>query len=80
VQCPYEVVEKRLKKTSREGHILSTDEALKMHVEFKNIFDPFPEGKKNYVRIDNATDTYALVDELLELIQKIELFKTPLPS
>jgi predicted kinase len=53
VQCPYEVVEKRLRSAARVGHILSTDEALKMYRLFQEIFEKFPEGKKNYTLVNN---------------------------
>jgi predicted kinase len=80
VTCPYEVVEARLKKQSRQGHILSTDEALQMHEEFKKLFDPFPQGKDNYACINNDTDTYILADEMIQVLEKIEIIATPLPS
>lgn len=54
VQCPYAVVEKRLRATTRVGHILSTDEALKMYLLFQEIFERFPEGKENHVVMNNA--------------------------
>lgn len=48
VVCSFEEVQKRLKRNSRVGHILSTEEALKMNLLFKEIFDPFPENKDNH--------------------------------
>lgn len=53
VRCAYPVVEKRLKGNGREGHILSTGEALKMYQLFSEIFEGFPEGKENHVVVDN---------------------------
>ena len=54
VRCPYAVVEKRLRSAARVGHILSTDEALQMHLLFQEIFERFPEGKENHVIVNNA--------------------------
>ena len=52
VTCPYEIVESRLRSNGREGHILSTDEALRMHRLFEGVFEPFPHG--NCFRVDNS--------------------------
>lgn len=54
VQCPYAVVERRLRVAARVGHILSTDQALNMYLLFQNIFEKFPENKENYVLVDNS--------------------------
>ena len=54
IRCPYTVVEKRLRSAARVGHILSTDEALQMHLLFQEIFERFPEGKENHVVVNNA--------------------------
>lgn len=53
VQCSYAVVENRLRSATRVGHILSTDEALKMYLLFQGIFEPFPEGKENHIVLNN---------------------------
>ena len=53
VQCPYDTVEKRLQSTTREGHILSSAEALKMHLMFKEIFEGFPTDSPNHVVVNN---------------------------
>jgi len=53
VRCSYETVEKRLNAKSRVGHILSTDEALAMHLLFKNLFEPFPCGSTNHTVVHN---------------------------
>jgi predicted kinase len=55
VVCSFEEVEKRLKRKSRVGHILSTDEALKMNLLFREIFEPFPENKNNHSVFSNDT-------------------------
>jgi len=51
--CPYIEVKQRLQEKSRSGHILSTDEALKMNLLFQEIFERFPEGKKNHTIFTN---------------------------
>ncbi len=56
VCCTYQVVEKRLNQKSREGHILSTEEALRMYQLFQEIFERFPEGKENHIVVDNNDD------------------------
>jgi len=56
VRCPYEVVEKRLRRGARLGHILSTEEALKMYLLFQEIFQKFPEGKENHIVVNNDGD------------------------
>lgn len=53
VRCTYQVVEKRLNEKSREGHILSTTETLRMYRLFQEVFEKFPEGKENHIVIDN---------------------------
>lgn len=53
VRCPYEIVKTRLQMTARVGHILSTDEALKMYLLFQEIFERFPEGKENHAVVNN---------------------------
>lgn len=54
VRCPYAVVEKRLRSAARVGHILSTDEALRMHLLFQDIFEGFPSDKENHVVMHNS--------------------------
>jgi len=68
VLCSYEVVAKRLREKSREGHILSTDEALKMHLLFKSIFEKFPAEAKNHVVVTNESsdDVATAVGEVLK--------------
>lgn len=67
VRCPYEIIEKRLQMTAREGHILSTGEALKMNLLFKEIFEKF--YSQNHIVINNKNN--ANVDLLAENILKI---------
>lgn len=56
VRCSYEVVERRLRAKTRVGHILSTDEALRMYQLFQEIFERFPGGKENHIVVDNNDD------------------------
>lgn len=56
VRCPYEIVEKRLKSAARKGHILSTEEALKMYLLFGEIFEEFSTNISNHVVINNEGD------------------------
>lgn len=55
VRCPYDIVEKRLQSTSlrREGHILSTEETLKMHLLFQAIFEGFSPYSQNHIIVNN---------------------------
>lgn len=41
VKSTYETAKRRLNKKSRDGHILSTSEALRMHSLFAKVFEPF---------------------------------------
>ncbi len=66
VQCPYDVVQKRLESADRLGHILTTEEALNMHLRFKGIFEPFPSTSKNHIVVPNEHDTN--IDLLVERI------------
>ncbi|MDO8483176.1 MAG: AAA family ATPase [bacterium] len=68
IRCPYDVVEKRLRSTRREGHILSTEEALKMHVLFMEIFEEFSSSSPNHVVVNNENGVS--VDLLVENILK----------
>lgn len=68
VKCSYELVEKRLKTQSREGHILSTEEALKMYLLFKEIFEDFSTNSQNHIVIKNENDVDLLVDEIFKKI------------
>lgn len=72
IKCPYEVVEKRLKATRREGHILSTDEALKMHLMFKEMFEEFSASSPNLVVVnnENGVGVDSLVENILERSQR----------
>ena len=54
--CPYDTVEKRLQSTTREGHILSTEEALKNAPLFREIFENFLPINQNHVVINNEND------------------------
>lgn len=67
VICPYNTVKKRLQSTIRKGHILSTEEALKMHILFKKIFEKF-SACQNHVVINNKKniDMDLLVKNILE--------------
>jgi len=53
VQCSYREVEKRLRASGRDGHILSTEEALKMYLLFEEIFEKFPVDKANHLVFEN---------------------------
>ena len=68
VRCPYDMVEKRLKSIAREGHILSTEETLKMHLMFLEMFEKFPTCTKNHVVVNN--DKQVSMDLLVEGILK----------
>ncbi len=67
VSCSFEIVEARLKAKGREGHILSTDEALAMHQRFKSLFEPFEEGQR--VLLDNTDGVEPLVSFLLDALR-----------
>ncbi|HEY5587860.1 MAG TPA: AAA family ATPase [Candidatus Paceibacterota bacterium] len=69
VKCPYEEVEKRLKAKTREGHILSTDEALKMNLLFQKIFETFPTDIKNHIIVNNNEDNIE-IENVLKIIGK----------
>ncbi|MFZ2500442.1 MAG: AAA family ATPase [Minisyncoccia bacterium] len=66
VRCSYDTVEERLRSATREGHILSTEEALKMHLLFMEMFEKFPARAENHVVVHN--ERYARVDSLVERI------------
>lgn len=68
VVCSYDVVEKRLHSKKREGHILSTEEALKMNILFHGIFEKFPPQRKNHIVVnnENASDVDLLVENILK--------------
>lgn len=68
IRCSYDVVEKRLRSARREGHILSTEEALKMHLLFGEIFEGFPAFSSNHVVVNNENG--ASVDLLVGNILK----------
>lgn len=52
VTCSYQTVKTRLSNKSREGHILTTDDALNMHLAFKKVFEHLPPGDEHF-HIDN---------------------------
>lgn len=70
VCCGYDVVEKRLRSKGREGHILSTDEALRIHLQFERIFEKFSIGSQNHIIANNEGDVEvdALVENILAKI------------
>lgn len=71
VRCSYDTVEKRLQSTRREGHILSTEEALKMHLLFVEIFEKFSANSKNHIVIsnENVSDMDLLVENILKKVE-----------
>lgn len=69
VECPYELVEQRLKSNERKDHLLRTDTALRLHLEFKEIFDEFPAHSSNHIKVYN--DGSLNLDELVQAIQKL---------
>lgn len=70
VRCSYETVEARLKSKRREGHILSTEEALKMHLLFKEIFEEFSVNSQNHITVNNeiASNMDLLVEGILKKV------------
>jgi|SRR3989338_8682535 len=66
VRCSYGIVKRRLQSTAREGHILSSEEALKMHLLFEGIFEKFSPNSQNHIVINNGND--ANMDLLIEKI------------
>lgn len=68
VRCPYNIAEKRLRSIDRKGHILSTEEALRMHLLFKEIFEEFSTNISNHIIINNknAIDEDNLVQNILK--------------
>src|SRR3989338_3231107 len=68
IRCPYDTVRKRLQSTRREGHILSTEEALKMHLMLKEIFEGFSIDSQNHIVVNNEDG--ASVSLLVESILK----------
>lgn len=66
VRCSYDTVAKRLRSIGRNGHILSTEEALAMHLRFMEIFEPFTPDNKNHIIIGNEDDVS--VDLLVEQV------------
>ncbi|MBI3631632.1 MAG: AAA family ATPase [Candidatus Staskawiczbacteria bacterium] len=70
VRCPYEIVEKRLQSTKREGHLLSTEQALKMHLLFREIFEKFSINSQNHIVINNESDNDidSLIRSILEKV------------
>lgn len=55
VKSPFGTVKRRLEGKGREGHILSTEEALTMHLMFKEVFEPF-NLNDNYICLNNDRD------------------------
>lgn len=68
VRCSYDTVEKRLQSRAREGHVLSTEEALKMHTMFTKIFEKFPAHSENHIVVNN--EAYANADVLADDVLK----------
>jgi len=68
VRCPYDIIKKRLQSTSRKGHILSTEQALKMNLLFEEIFEKFSIHGQNHIVINNGDGVN--VDLLVENILK----------
>lgn len=68
VRCSYDIVKKRLQAKTREGHILSSEEALKMHLRFSEIFEKFSEKIQNHVVVNNENDSdmSLLVESILK--------------
>jgi predicted kinase len=69
VQCPYVLVEQRLKAHSREGHILSTEEALNMYLLFNEIFEKFSNNKRNHLIVNNVDGVEMLVENILSVLE-----------
>ena len=69
VLCDYKVVEGRLNSVKREGHLLSTQEALSMHLMFKEIFESFPFCSRNHIVVDNerGVDCESLSKRILDI-------------
>lgn len=65
VQCPYALIEQRLNAHLRDGHILSTEEALRMNKIFDEIFEKFSANKRNHVTISNVGDVEMLVEGII---------------
>lgn len=54
VKCPSMEIADRLRSSGeRNGHILSTDETLRMNGLFHEIFEEFPAGKLNHITFIN---------------------------
>lgn len=70
VRCSYDVVARRLQSIKREGHILSADEALKMHRMFEEIFEEFSIHSQNHIVVDNenVSDVDLLVENILKKV------------
>ncbi len=68
VRCSYGIIEKRLQSKKREGHILSTEETLKMHLVFSEIFEKFSEKRQNHIIVNNENtgDEVFLVESILK--------------
>ncbi len=69
VQCPYSLVEERLRLHSRVGHILSTEEALNMYLLFSEIFEDFSAYSKNHIIVNNIDGIDMLVENVLSAIR-----------
>ena len=70
VVCSYEVVSERLLSAPRQGHILSSEEALRMYVMFEEIFEKFARGSANHVVLHNedVRNVDTLVEEILKRV------------
>ena len=68
IRCPYDLVEKRLRAKTRDGHILSTDEALKMYLLFQEIFEKFSNINQNHIILNNDNSGVE-VENVLKIIR-----------
>lgn len=68
VKSSYETVKRRFLAGGRDGHILSTDEALRMHLLFKEVFEEF-SVEDDYICLHNDNDDgLPLLDEVIKRI------------
>ena len=71
IHCAHDIIAERLASKGREGHILSTEEALRMNLLFKDIFEPFPTSTQNHVLIrnDGMCDVPSMTNEILRKME-----------
>ncbi len=43
VTCPFEVVKQRLEENPRQGHMLTTEQSLKLYRDFESLFEAFDD-------------------------------------